>query len=424
MEVEITSLNAKGRGMAGSVEIPGTVPGDLVLAQVKRRRGRLLEVLKPSPMRTSARCAHVGECGGCALQSMRYKEQLKWKEERLRQLFPSMLPIIPCDDPWRYRNKMEFSFSQDAKGNRYLGLMKGRGRVVDLDECHLVSPWFSQTLASVRKWWQHSNIPAFHPPSNRGILRTLTLREGRRTGDRLAMLTVSHACPLIDPKLFNGAVYVLQVQYAQKGTPTYFETSSGHITERLEIPGLSPLTFRIGPTAFFQPNTYQAEILYHVALKLADIDAKSTVFDLYCGTGTLSILAATLAKRVVGIELNEEACQNARANAKLNHINNVEFIQSDVGAYQWLERPDVVFVDPPRVGLSPEAIEHLLAIRPKKIIYISCNPTTQAANILDLTGYRLTALQPVDQFPHTPHIESVAALEDILNGLQIMPIKS
>jgi len=340
-------------------------------------------------------------------------------------------PILPAKDPWRYRNKMEFSFSQNRAGDRFLGLIiaNSRGHVLNLEECHLTSPWFIETLKSVRSWWVETDLKAYHRYSNTGSLRTLTLREGIRTQEKMAILTVSgHPDFALSRVQIDGYVKAVQacgaasvflcVQQLCKGSPTqFFEmhlAGPDHINEYLEI-GTRAYKFKISPRSFFQPNTLQAEALYRRALEMVSPGKKKLVLDLYCGTATLGMSFALQAEKVVGIELAPEAILDAECNLQVNEISNVELHCGDVGKILQREKiasPDLVIVDPPRAGLMDDALQQLLALAPKEILYISCNPETQAKNIKALleNGYKLTALQPVDQFPHTPHIENIAHL--------------
>ena len=421
------------------VEVVGTVVGDTVLVELgKRKKGKiaaaLLEVVKPSPDRIAARCAHAGSCGGCSWQQKSYAAQLQTKEVRLQQLFPIKVdPIIPCDDPWHYRNKMEFSFSQNKKGERFLGLIiaRSRGHVLNLEECHLTSPWFIEVLSAVRDWWERSTLLAYHSHSDRGSLRTLTVREGKRTGDKMIFLTISgnHDYFVNNAQLesFKAAVHAalpgespsifLRIQRICKGKPTdYYEMhldGPDFIRETLRIKGRE-MHFHISPTSFFQPNTLQAEKLYARALELASPQPTDTLFDLYCGTATLAILFAPYVKRVVAIELSPYAVSDANVNVAVNQLSNITILKGDVGKKlaEINERPDLVLLDPPRSGLDPTALKELIALSPKKILYISCNPTTQSENISILleSGYELKSVQGVDQFPHTPHIENIAVL--------------
>ncbi len=461
--LDIVEFTKKGHGLGyferqdgttWPAETPFTIPGDQVKAILTRKRsglyGTLVEdIVKDSPDRISPRCQHFGSCGGCRWQQISYEKQLLEKEEIVKRHFRSLLndqvdfrPILPSPSPWNYRNKMEYSFSSDAAGNKYLGLMlnQGRGKVFHLTECHLPNPWFVDAVQVVREWWNASALDAYHPYRNTGHLRTLTLREGQRTGDRMVNLTVSgnpdfalkkhhlesfvafvrDKVELVDPE--KRLSIFITIQQAQKGQPTrFFEMhlyGPDHIRETLHIEGKT-LTFSISPMAFFQPNTAQAENLYTLALKMANFPASAVVYDLYCGTGTLGICAAKRAKQVVGIELSRESSHDARHNAKENGLDNIAILTGsveekleEIRKEELYPQPDLVMVDPPRAGLDPRALKLIAELGSPKILYISCNPATQAENIQQLVqqGYRLEAVQPVDQFPQTVHIENIALL--------------
>ncbi|CCB87500.1 uncharacterized RNA methyltransferase pc1544 [Parachlamydia acanthamoebae UV-7] len=470
VELDIVDFSKKGNGKGVlkredktdlSIEVPFSIPGDRVKASVlfkkrmKKQQGKLEEVIKAAPVRISAKCAHFATCGGCRWQQMGYAEQLRLKEEKIRALFSAILtpdvqffPIIPCDDPWQYRNKMEFSFSTDLSQNKYLGLImdSSRGKVFNLTECHLTNSWFVDALKVTRNWWESSKLDAYHHYRNTGSLRTLTLREGQRTGDRMVILTVSgnpdYALHKNDLDAFVAGLRAsieldrpecrlsifLRIHQIAKGMASQFYEmvlyGPDQIREKLYIQSQSeeqpvPLEFNISPSAFFQPNTRQAERLYSLALQLSSISTPITVYDLYCGTGTLSICLSKFAKTVVGVEICPEAVLDARSNAAKNGCSNVHFLCGAV--HEQLTKiieenlfplPDLVVVDPPRAGLDPHALQHLIKLSPKKILYVSCNPLTQVDNISNLIsqGYRLEAMQPVDQFPHTIHIENIAVL--------------
>ncbi len=470
VEVRIHQFSKEGHGVGSaelpdgssvSVEVPFTIPGDVVRAELlSKRKGRytslMQELVTPSPQRITPRCVHFGTCGGCRWQQISYDKQLHQKETLVRECFSSygipeelFHPILTCDPPWYYRNKMEFSFSNNKAKDRFLGLvMQGsKGKVFNLTECHLTHPWFVEGVKATDRWWNESGLDAYHPFANTGSLRTLIVREGRRTGDRLVMLTVSGNPDFALNKRhldsFVGALreaiepispdqklsIFLRIQQIAKGTPTNFYEillyGPDHIRETLYIDdreGEAPrsLTFQISPTAFFQPNTEQAERLYSRALRLAEIPPRGVVYDLYCGTGTLGLCAASLAKQVIGIEMTPESVLDARTNAKLNGIENYTVHQGDVGqvlsrlkAEGNLPPADLVMVDPPRAGLDEQALNQLIALKPAKILSISCNPMTQSANIGALIekGYELTAIQPVDQFPQTVHVENIVMLQ-------------
>ncbi len=440
MEGTVQSFSPKGYGLAGGVEIAHAIPGDQILFELTRKKrlpkkGRLLEIVTPSPDRVEPRCVHARTCGGCCWQQMSLEAQLRQKEERVRRAFqqPSN-PIIPSPNSFSYRNKMEFTFSENRGGQKYLGLMIAQAEpyVFNLTECHLTNPWFAQVLGAVRTWWEASGLKAYYPPADSGTLRYLTLREGMRTGQKMAILNVSGQAEFAPTRLqLNDWVQAieqvtspislfLRVHQTKKGRPTqFFEmhlAGPDHIVEELHLEN-GPLSFKISPISFFQPNTLSAEKLYDAALSF--LPPCSTVYDLYCGTGTLGMAASRRAQRVIGIELSPEAVLDAQENLARNGIANMTIHQGDVGAVITrlmaqtpFVRPDAVIVDPPRAGLDPLALHHLKTLLPHTLIYISCNPLTQAENVKELlsAGYRLKTLQPVDQFPHTYHIENIAVL--------------
>lgn len=469
LEIEIVELNKKGNGVGfvvsgtgslSSVEVPFAVPQDVVRVNVikekRKAKGVIEEVIKPSPIRVPPRCKHFGDCGGCRFQNISYDEQLKFKQADILACFKSLLtgkeeirPIIPCEVNWNYRNKMEFSFSEDSKGNKFLGLIRdsSKGKVVSIEECHLVSPWFQDVLVAVRQWWAASDIKAFHPYRATGSLRTLTLREGINTQDKMVILNVSgdpeYALSKSDLESFTEAIkktfkstdqlslksIFLRIQQAAEGMETnFFEIhlfGADHIRETLKVSideSARPMhfSFHVSPTAFFQPNSYQAGKLYESAMQMAEITKDNVVYDLYCGTGTLGIIAAKKAKKVVGIEISPESILDAKTNAELNGVDNIHFLTgavrnvlSQIMQGKTHPKPDVIVVDPPRPGLDPEAMRALIEVSPNKILYVSCNPHTQADNIKEILahGYKIIAIQPIDQFPHTPHVENVVLLQ-------------
>lgn len=440
--------SGNGRGYIDSkiIEVPFTMPGDTVKAVMYRKHSgvfvsKMAELVEASPLRIQAPCSHFAECGGCRLQHLSYEQQLAFKEQSVKNAFKNITdcivsPIVPCDTIWHYRNKMEFTFSTDQAGNRYLGLIQdsSRGRVCQLEECNLTPNWYVETLKRVYEWWGSSGLTSYQPHRNTGSLRNLTIREGKRTGDRMVILTVSgeeeylltetQKQEFVDviKSMTNGVLCVfLRLQKRERGVATEFIDQKLYgedaIHERLELD--RSLTFRISPSAFFQPNTVQAERLYALAIKLAEIPENSVVYDLYCGTGTISICVATKAKQVIGIEIVSEAIKDARLNAVENDLSNITFLEGDVGKIlsqikqtNNFPLPDVVIVDPARVGLDPLALQNLIELNAPKIVYISCNPSTQAINIKELiqNGYRLTHCQPLDLVPHTVHIENIAIL--------------
>lgn len=450
ISVSIENLTRKGYGIGTlpsgkEIEIPHAVPGDSLLVDWKKKRrppqkGRILSVLEASPNRVATPCAHAQICGGCCWQQIDYASQLKIKEERVREAFGNKFfvsPILAAEDRFAYRNKMEFTFSENRAGTKFLGLMIAAAEpyVFNVETCHLCPTWFSQVLGAVRTWWEGSGLKAYHPPLDAGTLRYLTLRHAMRTGQKMVILNVS-GNPEFAPTREKLDEYVkavreavgmdeqisifLRIHQTKKGKPTQFYEmllfGPDHIVEELEVRG-KKLSFKISPSSFFQPNTVQAEKLYNTALSF--MEKADTVFDLYCGTGTLGMACAGSAKRVIGIDLSPDSILDAEANCQRNGIDNATFLHGDVGKVvaelmgkSGFARPDAVIVDPPRAGLDALALHQIKTLLPRSIIYISCNPLTQAENIGELmeAGYRIQVLQPVDQFPQTYHIENIAFL--------------
>lgn len=447
-------LSQKGRALStdGKWEVIGALPTEEVVVQFGGRRkgkqlGYLREVITPSSDRLSPRCQHVPDCGGCVLQQMSYPAQLEYKTQLVQEMFstlieqhyPEFRPIIGCDSPWEYRNKMEFSFSENREGKQFLGLMLagGKGRVETIVKCHLVSDWFSEVLEAARLWWKHSGLKAYHHSTDEGHLRTLTLREAKQGRGKMVMLTVSgnpkFALNKEQIKNFVNTIQstfndpslsiFLQIHQIAKGRPTqFFEMrlhGPDHITEVLHI-DKDRMEFKISPTSFFQPNTLQAQRLFSEGIGMLSNIGEAHILDLYCGGATIGLSVAKKAKYVTGIEINPHSVFDAKWNREVNQVDNFSVHRGDVGEVLTAMRentdfasPDAIIVDPPRVGLDPRAMQHIIDLSPKEILYISCNPRTQSENVTELSkaGYQLKILQPVDQFPHTIHIENIALLQ-------------
>lgn len=461
IEVNVESFSEKGQGLAYSnntkILIPNSVIGDSLLVELNKKskgriKGNILKILYPSQFRCEPKCSHFEMCGGCVWQNLEYQYQLNQKEnfvlknfdEDIKKNDVTFYPIEKCEDNFEYRNKMEFSFSENKKGTKYLGLIMQTGRfVIDIERCFLAAKWFSLVLKKVKCWWEKYNFSAFNFRNGEGFLRTLTIKEGKNTQDKMIILTTSDTNVLteqqkedlvffikqaLDNTDENLSIY-LNTQKAKKGIRTSFDLEKLYgkdfILEDLHIETFKEkikLSFQIGPLSFFQPNTFQAQKLYSIVLKLLkEEDLKDKViFDLYAGTGTIGMIFARYAKKVVAVELNEDAYHQAINNAELNNIKNFEIINNDVAKVlkeisdkKDFEKPYIVVVDPPRAGLDDDAIKNILNFNPKIIIYISCNVKTQAENIKILTKmkYQLKILHPVDQFPHTFHIENIAILK-------------
>lgn len=441
LELEIESLVYGGKGIAQhegyKIFVADTVPGDKVKARLFKRKksygeARLLEVLKPSSQRKPARCKHFERCGGCKWQFLSYEDQLEAKEQQVRDVIERLAglngdlvqPIVPCEEPWFYRNKMEVSFGPGETGS-WLGFYPPgyHYEVFNLEECFLMSEEMAPLVKKVRDWANEHGLPHYHSGSHEGILRNLIIREGKNTGEKMVILVTN---PGFDQDesftaLLEGEVsslYRLEV-HQEKGKRT--EIHEHHLagkevlTEKLHLENGQALDFDIKPQAFFQTNTHQAELLYSKALEAAGLTGEEVLFDLYCGTGTIGLFCAHAAKEVIGVEINASAVENARSNAEKNGIQNIDFHLGSVDKVleERSERPDVIIVDPPRAGLGEKVVEQVAAFASEKIVYVSCNPTTLARDLkqFESLDYFAKYVLPIDMFPQTHHIECVCLLE-------------
>lgn len=421
------------------VFVEKTVPGDRIAAELTKIKSnfaeaRLSKIIEPSAERITARCKHFGTCGGCTLQFLSYEDQLKWKEKMVMDALtriggfekPPLLPICGAESPWFYRNKMEFTFSADFSGELHLGFheRKSFSRVFNLEECFLESPLSVEIVLAVQKWAKEKGLTAHNPRTNEGVLKNLVVREGKNTGDVMVNLItngknfpeehafaeyMSSTFPQIT-SLYRTAVTV------RKGSRTTVDefhlAGKKVITETLNVADAS-LHFEIHPQAFFQTNTKQAELLYAKVLEFAEPKAKDHVLDLFCGTGTIGMFFAKLGAHVTGIELNASAIENATTNATKNNLTNIEFLCGDVfDVLSSVDKGSLIITDPPRAGMAPKSLEKILNLNIPKWIYVSCNPTTLARDlkVAQESGYTLQRVQPVDMFPQTFHVETVALL--------------
>lgn len=425
MSLYITHLADTGRGEGSSarksLEVLDALPGEQVVMGRPWKGGkkwlaRPLSHEVVSPFRVEKQCPHFPECGGCAFQTLAYPAQLRWKQERIEALFGrAAAPIIGMEEPWHYRNKMEYTFSKEALGLIAAG---SRGRVLPLTHCALTPPWFMEALDKVRGWWRDTALKAYHPPSNRGTLRNLILREGRRTGDRMAILRISgnpEAVPAWEELEALTAVLpeialFLEIVYAKAGLPT--TTCEMHLGGQTHLrEELLGLTLSLSPASFFQPNTVQAEKMLLCAKAL--ISPAATAWDLYAGIGIIGMALASKIEHIEGFELNPYAVCDGEENLVKNQISHMCLKRADATeVLQTSKTVDLILLDPPREGLHPKALQALCQKKTKEILYISCQPKNQARDIAALcqAGYHINALQPIDQFPHTPHIENIVLL--------------
>jgi 23S rRNA (uracil1939-C5)-methyltransferase len=436
LELRIDSLAYGGAGVARLdgyvVFVQGAVPGDLVRAVVGKAKrsyaeARAVEVVEPGP----DRIAPVADHPGAPWQILPYERQLQVKQNQvddaLRRLGRldsyALEPIVPALEPWRYRNKLEYSFGADPATGRLVCGFHAPGRweeIVEIEDCKLASVVANEARERIVRWCRAQGLRAYDRRSGEGFLRNLVVREGRRTG-QLQVRLVTAPGELDREAVAAAAAPVDGLLWTQ--VDSVAETTQGGETEllagvdRLEEE-LGGLRLRISPQAFLQTNTEMAERLYWLAIEYASPGGFERVYDLYCGIGTIALLLAPRVAEVWGIELVEEAIADAIAGARLNEIDNARFFAGDVrlamrDLVARAGRPDVVVVDPPRAGLSQKVVRRIIEAGPRRIVYVSCNPTTLAPNAAQLVeaGYRLVRVRPVDMFPQTPHIECVALLE-------------
>jgi 23S rRNA (uracil1939-C5)-methyltransferase len=443
LELDVESLAYGGNGVARLngfvVFVRRGLPGDRVLARVtkvKRSHAEALatEIVRPGPQRVEAPCEHFPACGGCRFQDLEYSAQLAQKQSQVRDAFqriagiaePPLEDIVPCEpEVFHYRNKMEYSFSQTPDGP-VLGLHKaGRwDEVLDIRKCWLTTDFGNDLRDAVRDWAREEGLAAYSQEDGTGYLRHLVVREGRNTGQALVQLVTAPG-----EKFERG--YFVDVVRAFPQVRSLHWSINDRPAEVTNLPSellwgdgwieevLNGLRFRVRPNAFLQTNTAMAEKLYGLAREAAQLTGSETVWDLYCGIGTIGLSLAGDALTVWGIEVSEESVACALENAELNGITNTAFFAGNVGqvVQELLERsgpPEVVVVDPPRAGLAGKALRRLGEIGAPRLVYVSCNPTTLAGDVKILCGeygYELVRARPVDMFPHTPHVETVALLE-------------
>lgn len=452
----ITDIGAEGNAIARAggqvVFVPMLVPGDVVDIRVTKKRknyleGRVIRFHEYSPDRIKPVCRHFGVCGGCKWQHLPYSLQLKYKEKqvtdnltRIGKIHPGeILPIVASDEIYYYRNKLEFTFSdrrwftkeeldsetdfsgKDALGFHVPGFFD---KVLDIKECHLQPEPSGSIRNAVRRYAHRKGLSFFNLRQQSGFLRNLVIRT---TGSGDVMVIVVFF--LDEQERIEGLLDFLAEEFPRITSLWYIINrkkndsladqepvlyrGDDYLTE--EIGGLK---FRIGPKSFFQTNSRQAEKLYGIARDFAGLTGRETVYDLYCGTGTIAAYLASQAARVTGIEYIEEAVHDARINSDINNLKNTEFVAGDLkdvlcdSFFRDHGHPDVIITDPPRAGMHANVVRSVMEAGPARIVYISCNPATQARDISMLSErYEVVKIQPVDMFPQTHHVENVALLK-------------
>lgn len=457
--ITIDAYAAEGKSIAhledGKVLfVENAIPGDVVdvwLTKSKKSwaQGKVINLIAPSPSRVKPFCQHFGTCGGCKWQMLPYEQQIGYKQQQVHDqltrighvALPEIQPILGCKDDKYYRNKLEFTFCthryrtneeiRNANGERFpeepvLGFHAPGlfDKVVEIKTCYLQPEPTNLLLSIVRSFAEANSFEYYNYHTQTGWLRNMVMRVAR-TGEILINVVMQHEHErnrkaLLDHILANiPGVTTLHYTINPKVNDSIHDLEvhcyygKGYIEETLE-----DFRFKISPKSFFQTNTHQAEELYKATREFAGLSGNETLYDLYCGTGSIGIFCSKKAGKIIGIEVIEDAIKDAKENAAINGLENCHFYAGDVADIctpQFFEshgRPDVIITDPPRAGMSEKLVQQLLQLRAPKVVYVSCNPATQARDLqlLDST-YSITKVQPVDMFPHTHHIENIVLLE-------------
>ena len=454
-KVTITDIGAEGNALARVdnlvVFVPMLIPGDVVDIKVIKKRkkyleGRVTNFHEYSPDRIKPRCIHFGVCGGCKWQHLPYKLQLHYKEKQVKDNLtrigktelPVINPIIGSEEIYMYRNKLEYTFShkrwltkeevisdtkfekEDALGFHIPGLFD---KVLDIKECHLQPDPSNSIRNAVRQYAHDKDLQFFDLREQMGFLRNIVIRNSLE-GNVMVIVVFFHE----DVEQRTGLLDFLDSQFPQITSLMYVINSKRNDSLNDQNPVLykgedhlfeemDGLKFRIGPKSFYQTNTRQALVLYRVAREFAELSGNEVVYDLYTGTGTIANFISAYAKRVIGIEYVDEAVQDAKINSEINNLHNTSFIAGDMkdilteSFFTLYGKPDVIITDPPRAGMHEEVIKIIAGAAADRIVYISCNPSTQSRDIQLLSNnYYVAAVQPVDMFPHTHHVENVVLL--------------
>lgn len=460
-KVEIEAVAAEGKCVAHVndmvVFVPFVVPGDVVDLQVRKKRNSYCEatvvrMIQPSPIRIAPKCEHFGICGGCKWQNLPYKEQLAAKQQQvIDQLtrigkveLPEISPILGSEKTEEYRNKLEFACSNKRWYTKEelealpegVGLAQGAigfhitgafDKIYPIEKCVLMDDYCNKVRNAIYNYTLEHNLTFFDIREQHGLLRDIMMRNSN-TGEWLVLVQF-HYDEAGDEERAMGLMQFIADEFQkitsllyvdnQKGNDTFNDLEltvfkgNDHIFELME-----DLRFKVGAKSFYQTNTDQAYHLYSVARNFANLTGNELVYDLYTGTGTIANFVAKKAKKVIGIEYVPEAIEDAKINSEINNIANTLFYAGDMKDILTEEfvkqhgRPDVIITDPPRAGMHADVVNVILGAHPQRIVYVSCNPATQARDLALLDkDYRVVAVQPVDMFPHTPHVENVVLLE-------------
>ena len=440
VKIEKTEFPSIGVGHVEDrkIYVKNSYPGQVIRGKVKKKREnyaelRHLEVVERADYEINAKCPHFGICGGCSSQNLTYEKQLELLSDEVKGLFEDAgvstgeyEGITGSLNQWEYRNKMEFTFGDEEKGGELtLGMhIKNKSfGIVNVDKCQIVDEDFRKILTITVEYFRTQSLPYYRVMKREGYLRHLVIRKAKNTGELMVNLVTTTQ---IDFDLTEYVELLKKADYEGKFVSVLHTEndsfSDAVICDKLNVlygidhiqEELLGLKFKISPFSFFQTNTKGAEGLYSIVREYMGDSDNKVVFDLYCGTGTIGQIVAPKAKKVVGIELIEEAVEAAKENAKLNNLNNCEFLAGDVAEIikTVKDKPDIIILDPPRSGVHPKALEYVIKFKAKEIIYVSCNPKTLVNDLKVLTesGYEIVKTRIKDMFPNTPHGETVVKL--------------
>ena len=439
--VDIIDNGFEGEGIAKidgfTIFIPSAIKGEKVRILIVKvlsshAFGKLLEILEASKYRQEADCSTYKRCGGCNLRHIKYEETLKMKQNAVQSLVNKTLKnklqvqeTIGMDNPYHYRNKAQYPVGIDKKGEPVIGVFANRTHeVIPIENCLIQNPKSEEIAKFILNFIKKEHISIYNEETRKGLFRHIVIKVGIKTGEIMCILVINGKTipkeeiiiknlvenfPLIKTIVKNINTKNTNVILGQENINIY---GNGHIEDIL-----GEYKFKISPLSFYQVNPIQAEKLYENKIKMAEISKEDTVFDLYCGIGTISIFMAKYAKKVYGVEIVEDAIKDAKENAKLNNATNTEFFAGDTEIVldelinQKKVIPDIVMFDPPRKGLAKNSINNILNIKPKKIVYISCNPATLVRDLAEFESlYEVKSIVPVDMFPFTSHVECVSLL--------------
>ena len=442
--VDIIDYGMEGEGIAKienfTVFIPNAMKGEKVKILIVKvlssyAYGKLLEIIEPSPYRIESDCSTYQRCGGCSLRHIDYEETLNIKQNMVQNLVNKTFnknvkvkPTIGMGNPYHYRNKAQFPVGLNKQNEKVVGVFAKRTHeIIPMQDCFLQNTISQEIAFAIQKFIIEKDISVYNEETRKGLLRHIVIKVGIRTHEIMCILVVNGNKIPYEQEL----VEMLVKRYNVKTVVKNINTKNTNVIlgeENIVLHGdgyiydiLGDYTFKISPMSFYQVNPVQAEVLYNTAIEMANLSKEDVLFDLYCGIGTIGIFASFYVKKVYGVEIVEQAIYDAKENARINQIENIEFMTGDVEKVltNLIEKkqvyPDVVMVDPPRKGLDNTTINNILAVEPKKVVYISCNPATMVRDMKLLEEkYEVNEIQPVDMFPFTSHVEccSVLSLKD------------